>query len=87
MQSQNDYNTALQAYNLQKRLYNAEIGKKTDYDMALQNLNYQKQRKQIVEKGSANEKTSETLSLQPLIIPSIKWKKVWIFCVLIKIIS
>lgn len=58
LQSQNDYNTALQAYNLQKRLYDAEIGKKTDYDMALQNLNYQKQRKQIVEKGSANEKIS-----------------------------
>lgn len=58
LQSQNDYNTALQTYNLQKRLYDAEIGKKTDYDMASQNLNYQKQRKQIVEKGSANEKTS-----------------------------
>jgi HlyD family secretion protein len=58
LQSQNDYNTALQAYNLQKRLYDAEIGKKTDYDMASQNLNYQKQRKLIVEKGSANEKTS-----------------------------
>lgn len=58
LQSQNDYNTALQTFNLQKRLYDAEIGKKTDYDMASQNLNYQKQRKQIVEKGSANEKTS-----------------------------
>ncbi|MNU19263.1 Macrolide export protein MacA [compost metagenome] len=58
LQSQNDYNTSLQAYNLQKRLYDAEIGKKTDYDMASQNLNYQKQRKQIVEKGSTNEKTS-----------------------------
>ena len=58
LQSQNDYNTALQAYNLQERLYDAEIGKKTDYDMASQNLNYQKQRKQIVEKGSVNEKTS-----------------------------
>jgi HlyD family secretion protein len=58
LQSQNDYNTALQTYNLQKRLYDAEIGKKTDYDMASQNLNYQKQRKQIVEKGSTNEKTS-----------------------------
>ncbi|AZB28610.1 efflux RND transporter periplasmic adaptor subunit [Chryseobacterium balustinum] len=58
LQSQNDYNTALQTYNLQKRLYDAEIGKKTDYDMASQNLNYQKLRKQIVEKGSANEKTS-----------------------------
>jgi len=58
LQSQNDYNTALQTYNLQKRLYDAEIGKKTDYDIASQNLNYQKQRKQIVEKGSANEKTS-----------------------------
>lgn len=58
LQSQNDYNTALQTYNLQKRLYDEEIGKKTDHDVALQNLNYQKQRKQIVEKGSANEKTS-----------------------------
>ncbi len=58
LQSQNDYNTALQSYNLQKRLYDAEIGKKTDYDMALQNLNYQKQRKSIVEKGASNEKVS-----------------------------
>lgn len=58
LQSQNDYNTALQAFNLQKRLYDSEIGKKTDYDMALQNLNYQKDRKQIVEKGASNEKTS-----------------------------
>ncbi|MPS73380.1 MAG: efflux RND transporter periplasmic adaptor subunit [Chryseobacterium sp.] len=58
LQSQNDYNTALQTFNLQKRLYDAEIGKKTDYDIALQNLNYQKDRKQIVEKGASNEKFS-----------------------------
>lgn len=58
LQSQNDYNTALQTFNLQKRLYDAEIGKKTDYDIALQNLNYQKDRKQIVEKGASNEKLS-----------------------------
>ncbi len=58
LQSQNDYNTALQSFNLQKRLYEAEIGKKTDYDVALQNLNYQKQRKGIVEKGAFSEKTS-----------------------------
>lgn len=58
LQAQNDYNTALQTYNLQKRLYDAEIGKKTDYDVASQNLNYQKQRKQIVEKGAFSEKTS-----------------------------
>lgn len=58
LQSQNDYNTALQTFNLQKRLYDAEIGKKTDYDVALQNLNYQKQRKSIVEKGATNEKAS-----------------------------
>ncbi|WP_312765245.1 efflux RND transporter periplasmic adaptor subunit [Epilithonimonas sp.] len=58
LQSQNDYNTALQSFNLQKRLYDAEIGKKTDYDIALQNLNYQKDRKQIVEKGASNEKVS-----------------------------
>ncbi len=58
LQSQNDYNTALQTFNLQKRLYDAEIGKKTDYDIALQNLNYQKQRKVIVEKGASSEKAS-----------------------------
>lgn len=63
LQSQNDYNTALQTYNLQKRLYDAEIGKKTDYDVALQNLNYQKQRKQIVEKGGANERISRNSQL------------------------
>ncbi|MCJ8155031.1 HlyD family efflux transporter periplasmic adaptor subunit [Chryseobacterium sp. SSA4.19] len=58
LQSQNDYNTALESFNLQKRLYDAEIGKKTDYDISLQNLNYQKQRKQIVENGAKNEKNS-----------------------------
>ncbi len=58
LQSQNDYNTALQTFNLQKRLYDAEIGRKTDYDAALQNLNYQKQRKSIVEKSTSNEKAS-----------------------------
>jgi len=58
LQSQNDYNTALQSFNLQKRLYDAEIGKKTDYDIALQNLNYQKDRKKIVENGASNEKVS-----------------------------
>jgi len=58
LQSQNDYNTALQSFNLQKRLYDAEIGKKTDYDIALQNLNYQKDRKKIVENGAFNEKVS-----------------------------
>ena len=58
LQSQNDYNTALQSFNLQKRLYDAEIGKKTDYDIALQNLNYQKQRKVIVEKGASSEKAT-----------------------------
>ncbi|WP_294246595.1 efflux RND transporter periplasmic adaptor subunit [uncultured Chryseobacterium sp.] len=58
LQSQNDYNTALQTYHLQKRLYDAEIGRKTDYDVALQNLNYQKQRKSIVERGAAGERAS-----------------------------
>lgn len=60
LQSQNDYNTALQSFNLQKRLYDAEIGKKTDYDISLQNLNYQKQRKSIVEKGAFTEKKSRS---------------------------
>ncbi|MCT3924339.1 efflux RND transporter periplasmic adaptor subunit [Elizabethkingia anophelis] len=58
LQSQNDYNTAQQNYNLQKRLYDAEIGKKTDYDMARQNLAYQQKRKQIVEQSIVNEKHS-----------------------------
>ncbi|WP_073335925.1 efflux RND transporter periplasmic adaptor subunit [Chryseobacterium carnipullorum] len=60
LQSQNDYNTALQSFNLQKRLYDAQIGKKTDYDISLQNLNYQKQRKSIVENGAFNEKKSRS---------------------------
>lgn len=60
LQSQNDYNTALQSFNLQKRLYDAQIGKKTDYDISLQNLNYQKQRKSIVENGAFIEKKSRS---------------------------
>jgi HlyD family secretion protein len=66
LQSQNDYNTALQSFNLQKRLYEAEIGKKTDYDIALQNLNYQKDRKKIVEKGSSSEKVSRNSQLSAI---------------------
>ena len=58
LQAQNDYNTAQQNYNLQKRLYDAEIGKKTDYEMARQNLAYQQKRKQIVEQSIVNEKHS-----------------------------
>ncbi|ATN04776.1 RND transporter [Chryseobacterium indologenes] len=58
LQAQNDYNTALQNFNLQKRLYDAEIGKKTEYDISVQNLAYQKQRKSIIEKGFSTEKNS-----------------------------
>ncbi|MGV4413557.1 efflux RND transporter periplasmic adaptor subunit [Chryseobacterium sp. T1] len=66
LQSQNDYNTALQSFNLQKRLYDAEIGRKTDYDISLQNLNYQKQRKSIVEKGAYNEKVSRSAQMSAI---------------------
>lgn len=66
LQSQNDYNTALQSFNLQKRLYDAEIGRKTDYDISLQNLNYQKQRKSIVEKGAYNEKASRSAQMSAI---------------------
>ncbi|MBK1896078.1 efflux RND transporter periplasmic adaptor subunit [Chryseobacterium paridis] len=66
LQSQNDYNTALQNFNLQKRLYDAEIGKKTDYDMSVQNLNYQKQRKSIVEKGYTSEKNSRNSQMSAI---------------------
>ena len=60
LQAQNDYNTALQVYNLQKRLYDAEIGKKSEYDLASQNLSYQKKRKQITEEGMQQENRSRT---------------------------
>jgi HlyD family secretion protein len=63
LQAQNDYNTALQNFNLQKRLYDAEIGKKTDYDISMQNLTYQKQRKSIVEKGFSTEKNSRNAQM------------------------
>lgn len=66
LQSQNDYNTALQSFNLQKRLYDAEIGKKTDYDISMQNLTYQKQRKSIVEKGFSNEKNSRNTQMSAI---------------------
>jgi len=58
LQAQNDYNTALQTFNLQKRLFDAEIGKKTEYETAKQNLEYQKKRKQLTEQGIVNENSS-----------------------------
>lgn len=66
LQAQNDYNTALQNFGLQKRLYDAEIGKKTDYDISVQNLNYQKQRKAIVEKGFSTEKNSRNAQMSAI---------------------
>lgn len=66
LQAQNDYNTAVQNFNIQKRLYDAEIGKKTDYDMALQNLNYQKQRKSLTEQGSNNENKSRNQQISAI---------------------
>ncbi len=66
LQAQNDYNTALQNFSLQKRLYDAEIGKKTDYDISVQNLNYQKQRKAIVEKGFSTEKNSRNAQMSAI---------------------
>ncbi|MGE8525112.1 efflux RND transporter periplasmic adaptor subunit [Chryseobacterium rhizosphaerae] len=63
LQAQNDYNTALQSFNLQKRLYDADIGKKTDYDISVQNLAYQKQRKSIIEKGFSTEKSSRNAQM------------------------
>ncbi|MEC5395573.1 efflux RND transporter periplasmic adaptor subunit [Bergeyella sp. RCAD1439] len=66
LQAQNDYNVALQSFNLQKRLYEAEIGRKTDYDMALQNLNYQQQRKQITEQGLVSEKKARSQQISAI---------------------
>lgn len=66
LQAQNDYNTALQNFNLQKRLYDAEIGKKTDYDISIQNLAYQKQRKSIIEKGFSTEKSSRNAQMSAI---------------------
>ena len=66
LQSQNDYNTALQAFNLQKRLYDAEIGKKSEFELAEQNLNYQKRRKQITEAGIVNENASRNQQINSI---------------------
>ncbi|MCW4452752.1 HlyD family efflux transporter periplasmic adaptor subunit [Kaistella sp. BT6-1-3] len=66
LQAQNDYNVALQNFNLQNRLYDAEIGKKTDYDMASQNLNYQQKRKNITEQGLVNERNSRNQQISAI---------------------
>lgn len=58
LQAQNDFNKATTDFNLQKRLYEAEIGKKTDFDVAKQNLEYQQKRLNLVQKGVANDKKS-----------------------------
>ena len=66
LQSQNDYNTAQQAFNLQKRLYDAEIGKKSEFELAQQNLNYQTKRKQITEQGIVNENRSRNQQISAI---------------------
>ncbi|QIG88899.1 efflux RND transporter periplasmic adaptor subunit [Chryseobacterium sp. POL2] len=66
LQAQNDYNTALQTYNLQKRLYDAEIGKKSEFDLAKQNMQYQKKRKQITEQGIVSENNSRNQQISAI---------------------
>lgn len=66
LQAQNDYNTALQTYNLQKRLYDAEIGKKSEFDLAEQNMQYQKKRKQITEQGIVSENNSRNQQISAI---------------------
>ncbi len=66
LQAQNDYNTALQTFNLQKRLYDAEIGKKSEFDLAEQNLSYQKKRKQITEQGIVSENNSRNQQISAI---------------------
>lgn len=66
LQAQNDYNTALQTYNLQKRLYDAEIGKKSEFDLAEQHLNYQQKRKQITEQGIVSENNSRNQQISAI---------------------
>lgn len=55
LKAQNDFNRAKTDFNLQKRLYDAEIGKKTDFDVAQQNLTYQEERLKLVKQGVSNE--------------------------------
>ncbi len=66
LQAQNDYNLALQTYTLQKRLYDAEIGKKSEFELAQQNLNYQKKRKQITEQGIVSENGSRNQQISAI---------------------
>lgn len=58
LQAQNDYNSAQQRFNLQKRLFDAEIGKKVDYNEAKQNLDYHKERLSLVKKSVLSDKNS-----------------------------
>ncbi|WP_406658368.1 efflux RND transporter periplasmic adaptor subunit [Ornithobacterium rhinotracheale] len=51
LQSNNDYRRAQQEYETQKRLYEAEIGRKNDFLMAKQNFEYQQKRKQVLEQS------------------------------------
>lgn len=66
LQAQNDYNLALQNYTLQKRLYDAEIGKKSEFELAQQNLNYQKKRKKITEQGIVSENGSRNQQISAI---------------------
>mgnify|MGYP000850985310 FL=1 len=55
IQAQNDYNLSEQEYMRQKRLYEAEIGKKADLERAQEIYNYQKKRMEVVNKSMLHE--------------------------------
>ncbi|MCK0200121.1 efflux RND transporter periplasmic adaptor subunit [Ornithobacterium rhinotracheale] len=58
LQSNNDYRRAQQEYETQKRLYEAEIGRKNDFLMAKQNFEYQQKRKQVLEQSIKSEQNT-----------------------------
>ncbi|MXV39246.1 HlyD family efflux transporter periplasmic adaptor subunit [Flavobacteriaceae bacterium Ap0902] len=66
LQAQNDLKSAEQQFNLQKRLFDAEIGRKTDFEEASQRYNYQQQRINLVEQGVSNDQKARQQQMRAI---------------------
>lgn len=66
LQEQNEYNMALQQYNLQKRLFESEIGRKIDYDMSVEKWSYEKKRLEFSKANYARDTRSSQTQEQEL---------------------
>ncbi len=75
LQEQNEYDIVAQQYNLQKRLYEAEIGKKADYEISLEKWNYYQKRLKLSKANYYREQQATKGQIKELIASIVRMQE------------